>query len=105
MLPDKYDFSLYRGDSHTLTLQVSDDGGLVDLTGYHLSCFVAPKDGTDGFYPAISTQVGSVIVHFAPSHTQNATWRSAEYDVQARLDDTVITLVRGQISLVRDVTP
>lgn len=98
--------TLYRGDTHSFVLEVSDETGTpLDLTGSKVAVLVAPKGDNPAFAPDVSVLGSQIILSFAPSHTRNSTWRSADYDVQITQGDTVTTILRGRIEMTKDITP
>lgn len=97
---------LYRGDTHSFVLEVSDEAGSpLDLTGSKVAVLVAPKGDNPAFSPDVGVLGSQIILSFAPSHTRNSTWRSADYDVQVTQGDVVTTILHGRIDMTKDITP
>ncbi|MDO4897056.1 MAG: hypothetical protein Q3971_06810 [Moraxella sp.] len=97
--------TLYRGDSHTFVIEVSDEAGSpLDLTGSQVNMTIAPKGGYDPFSPDIGLQGSTITIDIKPHHTQGALWRSADYDVQITQGEIVTTVLRGRIDMTKDIT-
>lgn len=96
---------IYRGDSSEFVLELDSDTGAVDLTGSSVDVLVRPKSDSPPFRPDIVVDTNVIRLLFAPHHTNGATWKKAEYDVQITQGDTVTTVLRGIVEMTWDVTP
>lgn len=99
-----YDLTLYRGDTFSLSIDVSVDNVAMNLDGYTVSSWVKPS-GADGFAPICAVQGNTVQITFHHEHTHNTTWKKAVYDVQIRKNQSVKTILCGKIAVIGDVTP
>lgn len=98
--------TLYRGDTHIFTLEVSDDANSpLDLTGSQVAMLIAPKGDYPSFSPDIDVAGNVITINIKPYHTQGALWRSADYDVQITQGEIVTTVLRGRIDMTQDITP
>ncbi|STZ76350.1 hypothetical protein [Bergeriella denitrificans] len=98
-------FTLYRGDSRALTIELRDGNGQpLNLSGVAVEMRVKPTYG-DGFSPALSVNGHTVNVTFSSCHTEHARWSSAKYDLQLTSGGAVRTVLRGTITLLQDITP
>lgn len=97
--------SIYRGDTYAFDISiVSDDGSPLDLTGAAVAMAIAPKGDYVPFSPDIDVEGNVITITIQPHHTQGATWRSAEYDVQITQGNAVTTVLRGRIDMTQDIT-
>lgn len=98
--------TLYRGDTHVFSLEIMDETDApIDLTGSDVAVLVRPKGNNPAFSPDVAINSHVITLTFAPTHTKNSTWRSADYDVQVTQGDVVTTILRGRIDMTGDVTP
>lgn len=98
--------SIYRGDTYAFDISiVSNDGSPLDLTGSQVAMLIAPKGDYVPFSPDIDVRSNVITITIQPHHTQGATWRSAEYDVQITQGNAVTTVLRGRIDMTQDITP
>lgn len=98
--------TLYRGDTHSFTIEVSDDmDNPLDLTGSQVAMVIEPKGNHSSFSPDIEVVGNIITITVQPHHTQGAMWRSADYDVQITQGDVVTTVLRGRIDMTQDITP
>lgn len=101
----EYPLKLYRGDTYIFEIEVLDEQKQpFDLTGCTVDCRVLSKVG-DFFSPDISFQGHMIRLHFKPEHTKSLTWSNAHYDVQVTQGENVTTVVRGCVSIEKDITP
>lgn len=98
--------TLYRGDTHVFTLEITDETDTpIDLTGSDVAVMVRPKGDNPAFSPDVAINSHVITLTFAPHHTKDGTWRSADYDVQITQGDVVTTILRGRIDMTQDITP
>lgn len=104
---------LVRGDDWTIKLTVTQDGSVVDITGYTyyftLKSDIDAADPGDLQVTATSSgadaAAGIVYINVTDTQTNNLDPRNYNYDVQ-QIDDTgsVQTLLLGKVKVVKDVT-
>ncbi|MFZ7239810.1 hypothetical protein ACLSZW_01985 [Avibacterium avium] len=104
------DLALYRGDDTTIKVAFTTDEGDFIIEGGVLEMEIRPKhSGTSVRLSSVEGGISllnanTAVLHFSHAFTQNWTWKKADYDLQLTKDDTVKTLVRGQILLTHDIT-
>lgn len=97
--------SIYRGDTYSFEVNAVDEmGSPLDLTGSVVAMLIAPKGDYAPFSPDIDVEGNVITITIQPHHTQGATWRSAEYDVQITQGEIVTTVLRGRIDMTQDIT-
>lgn len=104
---------LYRGDTHALNFTATLNNEPVNFKDNQLLMQVRSSEN-GGLLMELSSDKGdfeidengySAILRILPEHTRGASWRTAVYDVQlSNADGTSITLTRGNITLIHDVT-
>lgn len=99
-----YDFTLYRGDTFSLSVEIELDNRAMDLSDWTASAWVKPS-GANGFAPVCVVQGNVLQMTFRHDDTKDATWKSAKYDVQIQHHQTVKTVLCGTIALIKDITP
>lgn len=99
-----HDFTLYRGDSFVLPVQLDLDGVPMDLSDYSVSALVKPSGG-EPFAPICVVENDVVQMSFAHEHTKDATWKNGRYDIQIKKNQMVKTILCGKIVLMGDITP
>ena len=102
--------TIYRGDTHSIEITVTDaDGDAYNLTGY-TATFTA-KAGTTELISvekvcttAPSTGVETIVLS---SEDTEITPRTCEYDIQIANTDSppiVYTIARGRLKILKDIT-
>ncbi|MFU2088937.1 hypothetical protein [Avibacterium avium] len=107
---EELDLSIYRGDDTAFTIAFTTDEGDFIIEGGVLEMEIRPKHiGTSVRLSSVEGGISllnanTAVLHFSHAFTQNWTWKKADYDLQLTKNDTVKTLVRGQILLTHDIT-
>lgn len=99
-----HNLHLYRGDTHVLELVMVDSTGKpFDLSGLTASMVVKPTYGNP-ITPVLNIKGNTVNVEF-PSHlTRDVRWRAAQYDLKLIRGNVVRTVLRGKLTLEKDVS-
>lgn len=112
-------FNLTRGDDCTLRLSLhyrNETGEVkpLDLSRFHTFDLHAKDEESEELVLALSSKSaikieasenGTLLLMFDHASTEQATWETAIYDLQAQTaNGEVKTLARGRIRLVHDVT-
>ncbi|WP_274584106.1 hypothetical protein V9W64_10940 [Neisseria leonii] len=100
----RHDLQLYRGDTEVFVFRITQGGQPVAMAAEDLDCMVEAAG-----YPPLRPQIltdgaGEIRLVFAPEATQGLLWQSGEYDLQFAKDGVVRTLVRGKVTLEKDIT-
>ncbi|MFQ5647250.1 MAG: BppU family phage baseplate upper protein [bacterium] len=110
------DIELYRGDSRTLEVTVSDENGPANLTGSTVKFSVKKKKGDTAYIIKKSTTDPSEInivdavngkleIYLIPDDTQDVAIASYHFDVEVETStNKIYTVVAGKLSILEDIT-
>jgi hypothetical protein len=101
--------SIYRGDSHSIQVSVTDNGAIKDLTGFQAKLTVRSKDELTisiekGIADIPNPETGILVFDFLPSDTDIL---PAEYlfDVQiTKGSDIKHTVIKDKLLITSDLT-
>ena len=100
---------IYRGDTPTIEVNVTDDDGVFDLTGWAatLTCKINKSTLATLFQSVIANipnpEEGTILFELTSDNT-DLTPREYVYDVQLTKDDKVHTILEGIIQIKEDIT-
>lgn len=107
---ENIDLEFVRGDDFGFIFEIQSEDEELDLTGYKFDLWIVPTDVKDRPIK-LSTNNGITIngnnLEFIINAelTQKAKWLQADYDLQMRdLNNLITTIVKGRISLIPDIT-
>lgn len=107
-MPETLDIDIVRGDTFALTLIIEDDDGPLDLSAnsYRAQVRLGP-DGEDVWNMTVDmtdADEGTLTVGMSPTITASLT-AGGVWDLEQTDDtDVVITLVGGDVDLLKDVS-
>jgi hypothetical protein len=108
--PGTLDISYYQGDSHEFIIRPKNsDGSIFDLTGFSAKFYIANKRGSGATQYECLTSIASdsIICIIPPAQGRNlVAGTTYYYDVQVSktINNTVLTLLTGKITVTADIS-
>lgn len=107
--PDQYNISIYQGDSFSLQMEyVDDNDDPIDLSTYSARGNIRERAGRDSdslaTFTCVISDTNTVTASLTDTQTKALTFDNAAYDIEVYKSGSVITLVSGTVTLVKEVT-
>jgi hypothetical protein len=104
--------TLFRGDTQTLKISVTDSGQIFDLTGYNakFTMRINENSPTVSIEKSITTienpELGIIQIDLTESDTKNLAPNKYVFDVEIRNADSskVYTVIKSTIEIIADIT-